>query len=339
MKILKKPLLFMAMTAMLGFTSCSDDDDDVTDDIVEMDSAMLYATTHSGSVVQYNLDDGTSYTVNTSSTDAEGIFYDEDDNSLIVASRDPKQIQFYGNVDMWDGSMSTVSADFMSANDLMSPRDVAVNGDLIVVADNADVDGDDTTADGRFYIYSKEDNGFTLRNTVTVDFKVWGIEFVGNTLYAIVDTTNMLASFDNFLSNNTDGMVSATKTVMVEGIVRTHGLDYDGGTMVLSDIGDAGSDADGGLHVITDFDSKFNNTMDAGTLALSDQMRISGAATLLGNPVNVAYDADSDMIYVAELANGGGRVLAFDDVSNASGNATPAVNNMLSGVSAVYFED
>ena len=92
MKIMKKPLFFLAVSAMLGFTSCSDDDDnDMTDDMVEMDSAMLYATTHSGSVVQYNLDNGSTYTVNTSSADAEGIFFDEDDNALIVASRDPKQ--------------------------------------------------------------------------------------------------------------------------------------------------------------------------------------------------------------------------------------------------------
>jgi len=332
--------MFLALSAMLGFTSCSDDDDDNgTDDTIAMDSARLFATTHSGSIVQYNLDAGTSYTVNTSSTDAEGIFFDEDDNSLILASRDPKQIQYYGDIDMWDGSMTNVTAEFMGSSDLMSPRDVAVNGDLIVVADNADVDGDDTTADGKFYIYTRSSDGFTLRNTITVDFKVWGIEFVGDTLYAIVDTTNMLASFENFLSNDTDATVDATKTVMVEGIVRTHGLDYDNGTMVLTDIGDAGSDADGALHVITDFDNKFNNMMDEATLVLADQMRISGAATLLGNPVNVVYDAESDMIYVAELANGGGRVLGFNDASNASGNATPTINNMLSGVSSVYFQD
>jgi len=43
------------------------------------------------------------------------------------------------------------------------------------------------------------------------------------------------------------------------------------------------------------------------------------------------------MIYVAELANGDGRVLAFSDED--SGDATPTINNMLNGVSAVYFED
>ena len=329
--------VWLAVTVMF-LSACSNDDDNMdTDDMMEMDSDMLYATTHSGDLAAYNLENGESYMLSSSAMDAEGVFYHEDNDALIVASRNPMQLQYYGEVSMWDDMSGSASADFMSSNDLMSPRDVAVMGNMVVVADNADVDGDDTTADGRFYIYSTDDNGFTLRNTITVDFKVWGIEFVGNTLYAIVDTTNMLASFDNFLSYTSDGMVAATKTIMVEGIGRTHGLDYDDGTMIMTDIGDAGSDSDGGLHVIMDFDSKFANTMDGSMLAVGEQVRIAGSNTMLGNPVNVSYDADSEMIYVAELANGGGRVLGFS--SSDMGNAEPMINNMLGGVSAVFFAE
>lgn len=330
--------LFVAVLTAVMFASCSDDDDIGTDDDgMDMDADMLYATTHSGEIAAYNLQTSDSYTVETSSMDAEGLFYDEAEDALIIASRNPGQVQYYSDVSMWDNSSESTSADFMSSSDLMSARDVAVSDDMVVISDNSDVDGDDSTADGSFFIYTKNSDGFTLRNTVTVDFKVWGIEFVGNTLYAIVDTTNMLASFDNFLSNTEDGMVEASKMIMIEGIGRTHGLDYDGGTMILTDIGDAGSDSDGGLHIITGFDSKFNNTMDGETLAISDQMRISGASTMLGNPVNVAYDADSGMIYVAELANGGGRVLGFS--SSDMGDVAPMINNSLSGVSAVYFQE
>jgi len=37
------------------------------------------------------------------------------------------------------------------------------------------------------------------------------------------------------------------------------------------------------------------------------------------------------------VANGGGRVLAFSEVSTSSGNRSPQINNSLSGASAVYF--
>ncbi|WBL22664.1 hypothetical protein [Zunongwangia sp. HRR-M8] len=332
--------IFLAGLTTITLASCSDDDDGMieTDDGMEVEAPMLFATTHTGNIAGYNLDTGDSYTLNTDSNDAEGIIYDDDTDALIIASRDPLGIQHYGDVSMWDDMSTEATADFMSSGNVDSPRDIAVSDDMVVIADNADTNGDDDdTPNGRFFIYTRTADGMTLRNTVMVDFDVWGIEFVDNTLYAVVDKTNMLASFDNFLSNSGDGMVEATKMIALEGIGRTHGLDYDDGTMIMSDIGDAGSDSDGALHVIMDFDDKFNATEDGATLAVGEQVRIAGASTMLGNPVNVSYDEDSGMIYVAELANGDGRVLAFSDED--SGDATPAINNMLSKVSAVYFED
>ncbi|MFC6857931.1 hypothetical protein [Zunongwangia atlantica] len=332
--------LFLAGLTTISLASCSDDDDGMieTDDGMEVDSPMLFATTHSGNIAGYNLETNESYSISSDANDAEGIIYDDDEDALIVASRDPLAIQYYSEVSMWDDTAEGATADFSSSGDVSSPRDIAVSGDMVVIADNADTNGDDDdTPNGRFFIYTRTADGMTLRNTVMVDFNVWGIEFVDNTLYAVVDNTNMLASFDNFLSNSADGMVDATKMIALEGIVRTHGLDYDDGTMIMSDIGSADSDSDGALHVIMDFDNKFNNTEDGATLAVGEQVRIAGASTMLGNPVNVSYDEDSGMIYVAELANGSGRVLAFSDED--SGDATPAINNMLSGVSAVYFED
>ncbi len=332
--------LFLAGLTTITLASCSDDDDGIidTDDGMEVDAPMLFATTHSGNIAGYNLDTGDSYSLSSDANDAEGIIYDDDADALIVASRDPLEIQYYSEVSMWDDTADEAMAEFKSSSDVMSPRDIAISGNMVVISDNADMNGDDDDApNGRFFIYTKTADGMTLRNTVSVDFNVWGIEFDDDRLYAVVDNTNMLASFDNFLSNSGDGMVEATKMIALEGIERTHGLDYDDGTMIMSDIGDAGSDADGALHIIRDFDTKFNNTEDGEMLAVGEQVRIAGTSTMLGNPVNVSYDEDSGMIYVAELANGGGRVLAFSDED--SGDATPTINNMLSGVSAVYFED
>ena len=52
--------------------------------------------------------------------------------------------------------------------------------------------------------------------------------------------------------------------------------------------------------------------------------------------VSADYDADSDTVFIAERANGGGRVLAFEDTS-AGGNLFPRVSIELSGASSVYF--
>jgi len=319
--------------------SCSDDDNIGENPVETSGTAHLYATSHNGTVTRYDINSSKKMTYKTSSEDAEGIYYDGGDDSFTIASRSSTSLESYLGIDGLETGLDVnIDIDLSSSSDLQSPRDIAVNGNIYVVADNADVDGDDTTADGRFFIYTKTSFGFQLRNVVTVDFKVWGIEFVGNDLYAVVDTTNKLAVFSNFSSAYmTDTEASATKTIEVEGIVRTHGLDYDEGTMVMTDIGDAASDSDGAFHVITNFDNKFNATMDGGMIAIDDQMRISGGNTKLGNPVNVAYDANYNAVFIAEVANGGGRVLAFTEARSSSGNKSPKMNKSLAGASAVYF--
>jgi hypothetical protein len=96
-------------------------------------------------------------------------------------------------------------------------------------------------------------------------------------------------------------------------------------------------DADGAFHIITNFDSKFNAVANGDTLIVANnQTRIAGSATLLGNPVAAEYDAASNTVFIAEAANGGGRVLAFSN-ADAGGNITPSVNNSLASASSLYF--
>ena len=110
--------------------------------------------------------------------------------------------------------------------------------------------------------------------------------------------------------------------------------------MIMTDIAAASGgdfDTDGAFHVITDFDSKFDAVADGATLAVEDQIRFEGDATLLGNPVNVVYDAEADAVYVAELANGGGKINSYANVSSSTGgNVPPTSSAMLSGVSSLY---
>ncbi len=323
------------------FASCSKDDDGV-DGGQNLESTQLYASNNNdGDVTVYDLVSGDVKTFTTASTMAEGVYYDADTDEIIQASRSSNQLNAYTGISaLLNGSSLniSISASVSSESSLESPRDIAVKDNFVIVSDNADVDGDDATADGRLFIFTRTNGSLILRNTIITDFALWGIEFVGNDLYAVVDRTNQLAVFANFTaSNTTDATVTATKSIAIEGIVRTHGIAYDNGTMILTDVGSAMDDADGAFHIITDFDVKFSGVSNGGILTVAgNQTRVSGAATSMGNPVAAEYDADSNTVFIAEAANGGGKVLAFSN-ANAGGNITPSVNNSLSKASSLYF--
>jgi hypothetical protein len=128
-----------------------------------------------------------------------------------------------------------------------------------------------------------------------------------------------------------------SKRVTIEGLVRTHGITYSSveNTMVLTDVAAATSDSDGGIIIINNFSSVFSSTANNGTIAMSSQLRIYGPNSMLGNPVDVAYDNVTKMIYVAERVNGGGRVLTFS-VPTTSGDFTPVMNRLEPGCAAVF---
>ncbi|MDA0176506.1 MULTISPECIES: hypothetical protein [Mesoflavibacter] len=326
----------------LTFTtlSCSDDDTQPIMEEEDQTSVRLFTSNNSDGNISIldvtNMSNVQSKTLITTSTAADGVYYDASTDAVFQASRSNLNLEGFYNVDMLLNN-TTASIDISSTTDMESPREVAVNGDYYVVADNSDVDGDSNTPDGRLFVYQKTSNNFVLRNTITTNFKLWGIVFSGADLYAIVDTTDQLAVFNNFLSNTTDQTLMASKTISIEGIVRTHGIALDGNTMVLTDIGVASgtgtSATDGAFHIISDFSSKFNNTANGGTLALSEQVRVEGSSTLLGNPVDVAYDATTNTVFIAEAANG--KILAFNNIGSG-GNLSPVIDYNLASASAVY---
>lgn len=322
------------------FMACQKDDDNNNNNNQGTNKTELYVSNNSnGNVTIYDMETEETKTLSTTSTAAEGIYYDADNDNVIQASRSSNQLNVYANISTL-GTNTLLAIAFSSASDLDSPRDIAVNGNMVVVADNADADGDPLTDDGRLFIYTKNNGSLTLRNTVSTDFAVWGIEFVGNDLYAVVDKTNQLAVFANFTaSNTTNSTVSATKTIAIEGIVRTHGLAYDGGTMILTDVGDAASDTDGAFHIIADFDSKFSATQDGDMMAIAgNQVRVAGAATMMGNPVAAEYDADANIVYIAEAANGGGRVMSYNN-ADVGGDLSPSTNKSVAKASSLYLHE
>ena len=324
----------------ISLSSCTNNDNDIT---AQLKTNLLFTSNNSdGNVNIYNVNDlnaVTTSTLTTSTTAADGIYYNAQEDLVVQSSRTTFGVEGYTGINTSSAIASAnVTASVVGTLDMTSPRELAVNGNFYVVADNADADGNTATKDGKLFIYSKNGNQFTLRNTITTNFKLWGVTFIGNDLYAIVDTTNELAVFTNFLSNTSTTTVNATKQIAVEGIVRTHGLTYDVATdtMILTDIGDAtNSQDDGGFQVIENFTSKFSGTANGNTLAITEQTRVSGANTLMGNPVDVAYDGETKTVFIAEAGNGGGRILAFNNINNG-GNLTPSYNSALAAASAVY---
>ncbi len=337
--------LSFALASTLLFASCNTEDDSPTDDGDPLPPnvlASLYATSNTGdnlAVFDFTPTIILTRILSTGSEDSEGVFYDEEANEIVVNSRSQSTVNVYSNIsNVPDGS--NLSLLVSSTPSLESPRDIAVNGDVYVISDNADVDGNPDTNDGRFFIFERDENGINLRNTVTVDFAVWGIEFIGNTLFAVVDKTADVASFNNFVADNTiDATVAPSKRITIEGIVRTHGIAEDDGFVILTDIGDAENATDGGFHFISGFITKFNITEDGGTLAVAgNQVRVSGNLTELGNPVSVDYDNERQTIFIAERANEGGKILYFTE-TGAGGNLIPTFSAGFEGASSVFFND
>ena len=202
-----------------------------------------------------------------------------------------------------------------------------VSGNRLVVAQDAT----DSNGGNKFHIYTIDGNKITFQRTVESTINLWGIHVFGETLYAIEDNSDRLAIYENFFGMS--GTAMPTSVVSIEGMVRTHGLTYWPNTdmMILTDVGAASSPDDGAFTVIKGFAAAAAD----GTISLAEQLRVAGDATFLGNPVDIAIDINRMMIYVAERANGGGRVLGFA-MPTESGNFAPTYNLEISGASAVY---
>ena len=292
----------------------------------------LYVTNTNASnpsIFKYSISGDSLVTFTTNSTVTEGIYYNAASDLLVQAAAMPSGVlqAFSGTSAL---NTSTLTADFTSSADLTSPREIAVIGDTYVVSDNSD---------NTFYVYTLNGSSFSLTATVDIQFPVWGIAFRGNDLYAVVDGpgSNELAVFADFAANATTGTLNPTKRVTIEGIVRTHGLTYDGNddVMIMTDIGSAAdANNDGGFHMISNFSTKFDALSDGEVLPLSMQVRVAGSNTMMGNPIDVAYDSETDAVYISEVGNG--KVLGFTSIGTG-GNLTPSFSKDLAGASSIYF--
>lgn len=328
MKNLKNILTIPVIVAALLFTACGDSSTGPEPDPERR--AQLYVTNNNdGNITVYDVSNEETKTVITSNTAAEGIYYDAENDVVVQASRSGSTLDAYSEFSGTE-DQEVISTVAKSSADLNSPRELAVRNNSYVVSDNGS---------NQFYVYTFDGSAFTLNNTFDIPFAVWGITFKGDDLYAVVDQENELAVFTDFLSNQTDGSLNPSKTVTIEGIVRTHGLTYDGtvDAMIMTDIGEASNaDSDGGFHVISNFSTKFDALSDGDVLPLSQQVRVAGSNTEMGNPIDIAYDSETGSIFISEIGNGGGKVLGFSDFTDG-GNISPFLSLDLDAASSIYF--
>ncbi|GHA71158.1 hypothetical protein [Pontibacter akesuensis] len=329
-KLLSLSILFASALTLI---SCEKDDDF---ELPGVNTTTAYVSSNtSGMVTMLKVKDLLGIAVeqkNIASMDADGIYYNESRDEIILASRTTNRVEIYQK--KGNGALEIKTT---STPDFTNPREIAVSGNMIVVVQ----DGDPAINNNmnRLHVYERTPSGVRYRNVYDVDFNLWGIHADGNTLYAVVDNTGDIVSFENFFANKS-GMIQPSKRVTIEGLVRTHGITHssEDNKMILTDIGDAASATDGALVVISNFSSVFGSTANGGMIGTANQIRISGANTMLGNPVDVGYDAESEHIYVAERANGGGKVLLFE-MPKTNGNPAPEYSTGVAGASSVYVKD
>ncbi len=263
--------------------------------------------------------------------DADGIHYDSDNDILYQLNRTDNVVNSYGDVlaDLREGVLPRLIA--TSTSDFSNGRELTVQAGKLVVAQDAS-DGNGQV--NQFVIYDIDQGAITLDRVVTSPINLWGIDLASDgTMYAIEDNSENVAVIRDFLSST--GTIDITQSVAVPSIVRTHGITYVEASdmMLLTDVGSGAVADDGAYSVINGWIAASAD----GVIDASEEVRVAGANTLLGNPVDVSYDEDNDLVFIAERANGGGRVLAFE--MGVNGDVVPFYNVAFDGASAIYIDN
>ncbi len=310
------------------------------------DAVDLYVSSNTaGQIAILDVEDVNSIStrlINVGHADADGIYYDQPSNEIYQVNRSNNNVKVYSTASMLQNGESP-NAVATSTSNFTNGREMAVMGNYIIVAQDADASNGNTN---KLVVYERTPSGVSLYRTYTTTINLWGIYAVDNNLYAIEDNSERLAFFYNFLSNADGTMVRPSVSVAMAGIIRTHGLVYNAedDVMILTDVADGGNANDGAFHVINNWTTEFNRSLRLGqyqggtimtSIPLSKQIRVAGSNTMLGNPVDVDYNPETGEIYIAERANGGGRILVFS-TPTSNGNYAPIYNQMFSGASAVY---
>ena len=338
-----------AATLALGLMACDEDNDQLID--LELnDEQLLVSSNTSGQLVKLqtgDLSDVDRVNISLPYNDVDGIGLRGTD--LLIANRDDNQLVLLNDV-FDDENEDNAVVRTRSNVTVTNARGVAVDRELgganVVIAQAGD---DDNDGENKLFRFNANRSDLNLQAEIRVDFQLWGIEWDGDRLLAVMDGTDSVAVFENFDDAESTGdstFLQPDFKFRVEGLTRTHGIAFaqDDDILFLTDIGDAGDDDDGAVHVVTNWRGAARSASRDGLLELSRQVRIAGDETFLGNPVDVAYDDDNNNLFVAERARDGGRVIAFDmeDISDFNGQTIERAvifNEEVAGAASLEYRD
>ena len=260
--------------------------------------------------------------------DGNGILFDPFSGTVFQIGREAKNIKtFTVNT---DGSL-TGKGSFVD-DGLLSAREIAFDRTrkMLYVSSNID---------SAIYVYAGID---TINGNAKANKKIklkggqpWGIHLENDNLFVVLDQGKVEVQLFETASALAVGTLEPTKKITIAGARRLHGITYSAAqdVLILTDIGDASSGLDGSIYIIEGAAAKFT----PGGAQITPTRVISGQATQLGNPVDVAFDARTDkgLIYVAEKANK--KILVFKVAD--SGNVAPSVVGSLeSSPEAIYLD-
>ena len=331
---MKKVVLFACSLATLVLAGCESESIDsangentnLTSERKVADGNSVYLSSNTSGVLGvYNLENNSWKSLGVPYADADGVAYDSNRDAIYQVNRTDDRLVTLSNIsETMDGDAVTPTA--MGPSNFTNGREATLYNNKVVVADDV--------SPGKLYSYHVNEDVISDFRWYQTDIELWGIQVVGKDLWAIEDASSNLVYYKDFFKAKS-GDLDVTSKVAIEGLVRTHGLNYDASsdTMVLTDIGSAGSPDDGALVVISNFSAVYAAAASGnGIISADSQVRIEGDMTELGNPVDVAISSAKGKLFVAERAQQ--KFLIFD-IPTSNCNCAPSLSMEFAGASAV----
>ncbi len=204
---------------------------------------------------------------------------------------------------------------------LTSPKGIEIVGDqgALIIADV----GNDSTAASLVVISTNAGSNampmFTVMNTG--DAAIWDTDYdaVNDRLYAAGTGGDVLVYDDFFAMGASAVPTRSFRPAASETTSNIHGIAYDeaSDTVLATDVGDAASATDGSFYIID------NASTASG--AVTPVATVSGASSMLGNPVDIAFDGSS--AYIAEKSNDA--VLVYRNVMDIEGSMDMAADEFI----------
>ncbi len=333
-QMIKRALGATLLSALI-FTACKkDNSDSITTPVSRLFVSNADAMDPNLSV--YSPADGATLPapmqVNTSAPDGNGVVYDAASNVGFQVSRTDKTIKKFS---VSSTGTVTVTGLFVDAT-LTSGRDAtydAANKTLYVASNT----------DNKIFVYANAPSltgNITPSKVLTLDGQPWGLDFANGSLMVLIDLDRKEIQLFKNVNSIATGTVTPSNKITIPAATRLHGLVYDAASDILlvTEIGAASGisipafNADGGIYIIEGAMAKFT-----ANAAVTANRTIFGSNTMMGNPVDITFDARNGkkLIYVAEKANK--KILVFKLTDN--GNVAPTTSASVTTLPESIFID